>query len=129
MDDAPQWVEAIVDVLEGCIEGYSPGSFELQFSPVECQLIIAPALAEIVGGAEDGEEVFAFFSIHLAALAQAFDALPEMSWDTMYDELHVEGEIDGADAWITIRKFPFEEEDRPRWVIERGSIRRREEQD
>ena len=96
---------------------------------MECQLIIAPALAEIVGGAEDGEAVFPFFSMHLAALAQAFDALPEMSWDTMYDELHVEGEIDGEDAWITIRKFPFEEEDRPRWVIEGGSIRRREEQD
>ncbi len=50
MDDAPQWVDAILDVLEGCIEGYSPGSFELQFSPVECHLIIAPALVEIVGG-------------------------------------------------------------------------------
>ncbi len=129
MDDAPQWVEAIVDVLEGCIEGYSPGSFELQFSPMECQLIIAPALAEIVGGAEDSEEVFPFFSMHLAELAQAFDALPEMSWDTMYDELHVEGEIDAEDAWITIRKFPFEETDRPRWVIEGGTIQRREAQD
>ncbi len=125
MDDTPQWVEAIVDVLEGC----SPGSFELQFSPVECQLIIAPSLAEIVGGAEDGEEVFPFFSMHLAALAQIFDALPEMSWDTMHDELHVEGEIDGEDAWITIRKFPFEEEASPRWVIAGGTIRRREEQD
>jgi len=129
MDDAPQWVDVILDVLEGCIEGYSPGSFELQFSPVECQLIIAPVLAEIVGGAEDGEEVFPFFSTHLAALAQAFDALPEMSWDTMHDDLHVEGEIDGEDAWITIQKFPFEEEDRPRWVIEGGTIRKREEQD
>jgi len=96
---------------------------------VECQLIIAPVLAEIVGGAEDGEEVFPFFSMHLAALAQAFDALPEMSWDTMHDDLHVEGEIDGEDAWITIQKFPFEEEDRPRWVIEGGTIRKREEQD
>ena len=53
-----------------------------------------------------------------------------MSWDTMHDELHVEGEIDGEDAWITIQKFPFEEEDdRPHWVIERGTIRRREAQD
>ena len=55
MDDVPQWVDAILDVLEGCIEGYGPGSFELRFSPAECQVIIAPALAEIVGGAEDGE--------------------------------------------------------------------------
>ncbi len=74
MDDAPQWVDAILDVLEGCIEGYSPGSFELQFSPMECQLMVAPAMAEIVGRAEDGEEVFPFFSMHLAALAQTFDA-------------------------------------------------------
>ena len=129
MDDTPQWVEAIVDVLEGCIEGYSPGSFELQFSLVECQLIIAPSLAELVGGAEDSEEVFPFFSMHPAALVQAFDALPEMSWDTMHDELHVEGEIDGENAWITIQKFPFKEEDQPRWVIEGGTIRRRKEQD
>ena len=35
----------------------------------------------------------------------------------------------GDDAWITIRKFPFQDEDRPRWVIEGGTIRRREEQD
>ena len=48
----------------------------------------------------------------------------------MFDELHVEGEIDGEDAWITIQKFPFEEEeDIPRWVIEGGTIRRREERD
>jgi len=51
----------------------------MRFSPEECQLIIAPALAEIVGGADDGEAAFPFFSMHLAALAQAFDALPEMS--------------------------------------------------
>ncbi len=125
MEDAPQWVEAILDVLEGCIEGYSPGSFELRFIPEECQLIIAPAVAEIVGGAEDGEEVFAYFSIHLAAVAQAFDALPEMSWDTMHDELHVEGEIDGEDAWITVQKFPLTDDEKPRWVIEGGALRRR----
>ncbi len=75
----------------------------MRFSPEECQLIIAPALAEIVGGAEDGEEVFSFFSMHLAALTQAFDALPEMSWDTMHDDLHVEGEIDGEDDWTRSR--------------------------
>ena len=110
MDDAPQWVDAILDVLQGCIEGYGPGSFELRFSPGECRLIIAPVLDEIVGGAEDGEEVFPFFSMHLTELAQAFDALPEMSWDTMHDKLHVEGEIDGEDVWITIQKFPLKDD-------------------
>ena len=37
--------------------------------------------------------------------------------------------VKGENAWITIQKFPFEEEDQPRWVIERGTIRRRKEQD
>ncbi len=47
----------------------------------------------------------------------------------MHDDLHVEGEIDGENAWITIQKFPFEEEEQPRWLIEGGTIRRRKEQD
>ncbi len=58
-------------------------------------------------------------------MAQAFDALPEMSWDTMHDELHVEGEIDGEDAWITMQKFPLTDDEKPRWVIEGGALRRR----
>ena len=127
MDNTPQWVDAILEVLEGCIESYSPGSFELRFVPEECQLSIAPALVEIVGGAEDGEEAFAYFSLQLAALARAFDGLPHMSWNTMQDELHVEGTIDGEDAWITVQKFPFGDDEKPRWLIEGAVLRRRED--
>ena len=71
----------------------------------------SPAVSEIVGGAEDGDEVFPFFSLHLAMLASVFDRLPEMSWGTLHDELHVEGSIDGDDAWITVRKFPLQEQE------------------
>jgi hypothetical protein len=120
-----QWVDTVLDVLDACLESYSPGSFELRFSPEECQLIIAPALAEMVGGAEDGEEVYAPFSLHLAELVKAFDALPEMSWYTMHDELHMEGEIDGEDVWIILQKFPFKDDEKPRWLIEEGVLRRR----
>jgi hypothetical protein len=127
MDEAPKWVDVVLDALEGCVECYSPGSLDVRFVPVESQLVVAPALAEIVGGAEDGEEVYPLFSAHLAELAKTFDGMPEMSWDTMYDELHVEGEIDGEDAWITIQKFPFSDDDETRWVIEEGTLRRRKD--
>jgi len=127
MDDAPMWVDTVLDMFDACVEGYSPGSFELRFISEESQLVIAPALAEMVGGAEDGEEVYAPFSVHLAELAKAFDVLSEMSWNTMHDELHLEGEIDGEDVWITLQKFPFEDDEKPRWLIEEGVLRRRNE--
>lgn len=125
MKDAPRWVEVVVGALEDCIEGYGPGSFDLQYLAEESHLIVAPATIELVGGAEDGEEIYPQFSVHLAALAKKFDAPPEMSWDTLYDELQIDGEIDGQDAWITLRKFPLEEDEEPQWLLERGKLRRR----
>ena len=91
-------------------ESHSLGSFELRFSPEECQLIIAPAVPEMVGGAEDGEEVFPFFSIHLAELAKAFDALPMA-------------------RWIMLQKLPFNDDVQPRWLLEEGVLRRRSDGD
>ena len=129
MRNAPQWVVKILDMLGGCVECYSAGSLDIEFDAEDSHLVCAPAMTEVAGGAEDGNQVFPFFSVHLAELSKAFDSAPEMSWDTMHDDLHVEGEIDGEDAWITIQKFPFEGEDRPGWVIDGGTIRRREDQD
>ncbi len=125
MSDTSKWVDAVLDALEGCIEGYGPGSFDLRFIAEESHLIVAPATIEMVGGAEDGEEICQQFSIHLAELAKKFDAMPEISWDTMYDELHIDGEINGEDAWITFQKFPIEDNDEPQWLLERGRLRRR----
>jgi hypothetical protein len=121
----PRWLKQVFEVLETCVEGYGPGSFDARICPDECHVTVAPVLAEIVGGAEDGEEVYPLFAVHLAELANAFDKPPETTWDTMHDELHVEGEIQGEDVWITFQKSPFRDDDEPQWVIERGSLRRR----
>jgi len=66
------------------------------------------------------------FSLQFAELVKVFDSLPEMCWNTIYDELHLEGEIDGEDAWITLQKLPFQD-DQPQWLIEGGVLRRRDD--
>lgn len=104
------WVEKFLDQLDLSLEWQSLGTLAWRFYEDEGWLQIAPASLEVVGGADDGETVFPFFSLHVAKLIEVFDDVPDMLWTTMDGEFSLEGKIDGHDAWVTIHEAPFEDD-------------------
>jgi hypothetical protein len=120
-----RWVEKVLDQLEQSLEWQSPGALSWRFHEDEHWLRLAPSVVELVGGADDGESVYPFFSLHLSYLIEIFDQLPEMIWNTMGNEFSLEGKINGEDAWITFSRDPFDDEE-PQDVLDpNGGIRRK----
>ena len=120
-----EWVEKFLDKLGEALELQSLGTISWRFDEVENWLQVAPALVEIVGGADDGESVFPFFSLHVSHLIGIFDEPPEMLWDTMKNEFSVEGRIEGDDAWITFSREPFDDEEPQDILDPKGGIRKK----
>jgi hypothetical protein len=84
---------------------------------------LVPSLVELVGGAADDEWVYPLYALNVSHLIEVFDEPPEMLWDTMSNEISLEGKIDGDDAWIILSREPFEDEE-PRDVFDpNGGIR------
>ena len=118
-----RWVEKFLDQLSEALEQRSPGTMSWRFHEDENWLRVAPALVELIGGADDGEPVFPFYSLHVSHLLEIFDELPEMLWDTMSNEFSVEGQIDGDDAWITFSQDPFDDEEPQEVLDPQGGLR------
>lgn len=112
-----RWVEKFLDQLDLSLEWQSLGTMAWRFSEEEGWLLIAPCPLEVVGGADDGDSVYPFYSLHIASLIEVFDEVPEVLWSTMNGELSLEGKIDGEDAWITFHERPFEDQT-PRDVVD-----------
>ncbi len=106
-----RWVDECLERLNEALELRSPGTISWRFHEDENWLRLGPSLVELVGGAEDGEPVYPFFSLHVSHLIEIFDELPEMLWDTMNNEFSLEGKIAGDDAWITFSSEPFDDEE------------------
>src|SRR5450432_2352473 len=105
LGDMPmRWFEKVLDQLEQSLEWMSPGALSWRFDEEENWLRLAPSVIEVVGGADDGESVYSFFSLDVSHLIEIFDELPEMIWNTMSNEFWVEGKVDGEDAWITLSR-------------------------
>lgn len=126
MDPMPQWVEHFCALLGEFVELESPGTIEWRFVPREQQLVVAPGLLELVGGAEDGEVVYPYFVVHLRELAEEFDSPPSLEWNTMHDELWVSGEMDGEEAFVILRKEPFADGAAPSHRLDGARLRRKE---
>lgn len=117
------WLERLISQIEACLELGSLGGIDVRYNESEEQLIIAPDIAELVGGPDDGEEVFPFFSLHVTALLEVFEKHPEVTWHTMHDELWVEGRIDGQDAFVIFRRHPFDDAGPANQVVDGGTLR------
>lgn len=118
-----RWVEKFLDQLDVSLEWQSEGTLAWRFYEEEGWLQIAPCPLEVVGGADDGETVYPFYSLHVAELIEIFDAVPDMLWTTMNGEFSLEGKIDGDDAWITFYEAPFENEEAQDILDPKGGIR------
>jgi hypothetical protein len=120
-----RWVDKCLDKLNEALELWSPGTISWRFHEDENCLRLAPSLVELVGGADDGEPVYPFYSLDVSHLIEIFDELPEMLWETMSNEFSVEGKIAGDDAWIIFSREPFDD-DEPQDVLDpKGGIRKK----
>jgi len=119
MGTAMTWIQKALDQLDQSLEWKSLGKISWRYDPDDSCLMLAPALLEMVGGANDGEEVYPSYSLDVSSFSVVFDELPVTIWDGMANELSMEGNIDGNDAWIIIRRDPFDD-DEPNDIVEPG---------
>ncbi len=105
--DCPDWVGAILETLYAEVDSGSGLSW--LFDPEEQELIFAPPVVELKGGAHDGREVFSFYYVQLHSIFMLFDEVPNVSFLTRDCECSVEGTIDGVHAYITFQQHPFED--------------------
>jgi len=57
-----------------------------------------------------------------------FDELPEVMWTTMHDELWVDGQIDGAAAFVMFRRNPFSDAGPASQVMDGNTVRKKREE-
>lgn len=120
-----QWVDLFLEQLQGAIEGHAPGSISWRFNSDENELRIAPGLVELVGGAQDGETVFPTYWLDISQVIEVFDAPPQVHWNTLDNEICIEGLIAGEEAWIIFARDPFDDDD-PRDILDpKGRVRRK----
>ena len=120
-NEHPDWVSALFESL--FVESDSPGGLHWLFDPVEQQLIFAPPVVELQGGAHDGAEVFSFYNAEIHSIFMLFDEQPAVCFSTRDGECSVEGDIDGEHAWITFQTQPFDDES-PSYTVKDGSWRK-----
>ena len=120
-----KWVQKALNQLDRALEWSSLGKISWRYAQEESCLTLAPALLEVVGGADDGEAVYPFYSLEVSAFGEVFDEPPSTLWNGMTNELSMEGRIGGDNAWIIFRREPFDD-DQPQDVVEPdGGVRER----
>jgi len=119
------WIEKALDKIGEAVEWQSMGTLSWRFNDIENWLLLAPGLVELVGGPDDGESVYPFYSLDVSHLVEVFDEPPAMRWDNMNNEFSVEGKIDGDEAWITFCKEPFDDEEPEDVLDPKGGMRKK----
>jgi hypothetical protein len=121
-DQWPEWVNELFEEVGAVIEfsGLSGGEGRFSFADdngwgVDL-LEVAPALSQVAEvGPDDGEEVYSpIYAIHLLGLHAAFGEVRDLGYrhdHRGYDEITVEGTVDGHEAVVVIRTTPFEDAD------------------
>jgi len=117
------WVQKALEQLDLSVEWRSLGKMAWRYVEEDSCLTLAPALLEMVGGADDGEAVYPFYTLEVSSFVEIFDGPPTTHWDGMANELSMESKIDGDDAWIIFKREPFDD-DEPQDVVDPdGGIR------
>ena len=83
MSQAPAWMEALVDVVSGCMEAHNvmgPLGFRWSEEQQFWEVIVYPTPIGLVGGATDGELVSPGFSLNVKELQSIFDEVEDVNW-------------------------------------------------
>jgi len=106
--NCPAWVNAVFESLYAEVD--SGSGLQWLFDEEEQELIFAPPVVQLQGGARDGAEVYSFYHVQLNSIFMLFDKPPAISFSTRDNECSIEGTVNGAHAWITFQKHPFEDQ-------------------
>ncbi len=122
MSQAPAWMEALIDVVSGCMEVYNvmgPLGFRWSEEDQFWEVIVYPTPIELVGGAADGELVSPGFSLRLQELWSSFDEVTDVNWcaydfgphDPYGPRISIEGVYQGHHVYlIVLSEAPNDEE-------------------
>jgi hypothetical protein len=115
-------MEALVDIVSGCMEAHSvTGPLGFRWSEEEqfWEVIVYPTPIELVGGAADGELVSPGFSLNVKELQSSFDEVTDVNWrahdfgpqDPDGPHISIEGVYQGHDVYLTVlSEAPDDEE-------------------
>ena len=118
------WYQELLDELDESVEWLSGlGQLSWRFVESENQLLLAPSVAEVVGGKDDGETVFPSYILHVSPIVELFTAPPEIAWDTSEGQLDIEGQYKEQDVLVSFRATPFDDEQPTATVQPDGGFR------
>lgn len=113
MKTKPSWIERILKVFLQSIEWTSLKTPAAQTFSYRCSYVndtwevtISPWLHEIYGGKYDGALRLPAYEVNLLAMADEFDKVSYIGFDTDRHEATIEGRIGESLAVLTFRKLP-----------------------
>jgi hypothetical protein len=113
MQEKPCWINRILNTFLNSIEWTNVrSSLEKTFS-YKCkkidgiwEIVFSPWLQEIFGGKNDGLIKVPSYEINLLNIAEEFDTVNYIGFDTDTSETIIQGEIEQSPAIFTFRKSP-----------------------
>jgi hypothetical protein len=132
METQPKWLCRLLEVFMESVEWTSVKSPTHQVFTYRCQynhseqvweLIISPWLHEIYGGKNDGAIRLPTYEMNVLAVADEFDSVKHIGFDTARLESSIEGKID--DTWVHLifsRKAPENSNVRKKINIYTGEV-------
>jgi hypothetical protein len=121
MSKESDWIQQVLETVSANLEWQSLGAIAYRVTE-DRELLLAPAGAEVVGGRHDGEQVHSGYTLSVSAVAELFDALPEIHLNTHpLTSLSLIGTIDSATAVVMIFTQPFPDDEHEFRVYGDGS--------
>ncbi len=103
-------LEAVMSEAWQSPSGMFVDAYPCESCPNHWHVMICPAVRELMGGAQDGEQVYARFVLNINKVQRAFDKRPRVFFDTAQGESvpHVifVGKIDGIKCDVSIMCCP-----------------------
>jgi hypothetical protein len=107
----PPWVEDVAHKLAKCWR--SGGGTTILVNQCEeghWHLVCCPSLRELVGGENDGGQVYARFQLNIGKVMRFFDTLPKVIFDAAMEEAHpfvvFIGKISGEEVQLAVVSGP-----------------------
>jgi hypothetical protein len=135
MVEDDDWLNTVLEAVEGCLEADSPmGPLGLRYREEEAfwEVWIYPTPVELVGGRHDGEVVVSGFSLDLEQLRECFDSVVALNWSALglnYSEgphIGIEGVFEGREIYLQVLAYAPEGEE-PGLKVDTTRRRRPEE--
>ncbi len=111
-ENEPNWIERVLNVFLQSVEWTSlktpvdqTFTYRCQYIEDTWEVVISPWMHEIYGGRYDGALRLPAYEMNLLSVADEFDSVSYIGFDTDRLEASIEGKIDNSWATIIFRKL------------------------